>query len=339
MRGSAATRSPAAPLFDAARNGVVLIDKPEGMTSHDTVTEVRRITGAVKAGHSGTLDRFASGLLVLCTGRYTRLTRFLLEEDKVYTGTVRLGVTTDTDDREGEVTGERPAGSVGLDDILACAGRLTGEQMQMPPRYSALKIRGRRASDRARRGEDVALKERRVIVHEFVVEGHDPGSGRFAFRVHCSKGTYIRSLARDMGEMLGTGAHLESLRRISSGGFRVEDAATLDLLRERAAGHAGDMRFLVAPPEALGGSGRIMVDDGARALVMNGSPFPPGSVRHLEDRGGKRFIILDEGENLIAIADMDIQKWHLRYINVFNPQSGGDGRGSWTPASGIIRRQ
>ncbi|MBN2078108.1 MAG: tRNA pseudouridine(55) synthase TruB [Spirochaetes bacterium] len=339
MKNSAMQPHPAATGIDSARNGVVLIDKPEGMTSHDTVREARRITGASKAGHSGTLDRFASGLLVLCTGRYTRLTQFLLEEDKVYTGIVRLGVTTDTDDREGAVIDERPAGSVRFEDILACAERLTGEFMQMPPRYSALKIRGRRASDRVRKGEEVTLRERRVIVHEFEVGDHDPGSARFAFRVSCSKGTYVRSLARDMGEMLGTGGHLESLRRIASGPFRVEDAATLGLLRECLAGYRGEMRFLVHPPDALGDFGRIMVGDAARALVMNGSPFPPGGVRHVEDRGGKRFIILDEGENLIAIAEMDIQKWHLRYINVFNPQSGGDGRGSETPASGIIQRQ
>ena len=324
--------------LEAARDGVVLVDKPEGMTSHDTVSEARRIIGAAKAGHSGTLDRFASGLLVLCTGRYTRLTRFLLEDDKVYTGTVRLGVTTDTDDREGAVTGERPAGSVRTEDIVSCAVRLTGEIMQMPPRYSALKIRGRRASDRVRRGEEVILEERRVVVHEFEVGDHDPESARFAFRVRCSKGTYVRSLARDLGEMLGTGAHLESLRRIASGPFRVEDAATLELLRGRAEGHPGDTRFIVPPAEALGECGRITVDGASRGLVLNGSAFPPGGALRVEDRGGKRFIILDESENLIAIADMDIRKWQLRYINVFNPHTGGNVRGSETPAIGIIQR-
>ncbi len=301
------------------RDAVILVDKPEGKTSFETVSEVRRIIGAGKAGHSGTLDRFASGLLVVCTGRYTRLTRFLLEEDKCYTGTVRLGVTTDTDDREGAVIDERSAESVSMDDILACAGRLTGELMQVPPRYSALKIRGRRASDRARSGERVELKERRVTVHEFDVLEHDRSGFRFSFLIRCSKGTYVRSLARDMGEMLGTGAHLETLRRIASGHFRVDDAATLEDLATYAAGSLLDGRCVIHPAEALRECGRIMVDDRGRGLVLNGSVFSPESALKIEEGAGKTFIILDENENLIAIADADIQKWHVRYVNVFNP--------------------
>ena len=301
-----------------ALNAVLLIDKPEGITSNDTIRDVERITGARKIGHAGTLDRFASGLLVVCTGSATKLARFLLEEDKSYAGTVRLGVSTETDDSEGAVIDERPAAGVTRDDILACARKFTGEQLQKPPRYSALKIRGRRASDRARSGEEVEIPERAVTVHEFEVDDVDVPGGRFNFRARCSKGTYIRSLARDMGSELGTGAHLERLRRTAAGRFRIEDAVTLEELTRHMTGGPSAKHFMLTPVEALGDCGMIRVGEPARKRIANGAPFPSEEALEIRDRGGKLFIILDESENLIAIADVDIGKWHIKYLNVFN---------------------
>ncbi len=300
------------------KNDILLIDKPEGITSYETISRVQRITGADKTGHAGTLDRFASGLLIVCNGRSTKLARYLLEDDKSYAGTVRLGVSTDTDDREGTVTAERPTGSVTGEDILACVRKLTGELLQQPPLYSALKINGRRASDRARDGEKIELSPRKIRVHDFEVLDIDLDSGRFSFRVHCTKGTYVRSLARDLGEMLGTGAHLESLRRTGAGIFRIEDAVTLEELDAYVRSGGPDRPFRVSPPEALSGYGRIIVEICVRDRILNGSAFPREGAVSIDDRGGKIFIIMDESENLIAIADVDIQKWHIKYLNVFN---------------------
>lgn len=318
-RRRAAGSAPVSALADA----ILLVDKPEGKTSYETVSAVCRLTGATRTGHAGTLDRFASGLLVACNGRSTRLARYLLEEDKTYTGTVKLGVSTDTDDREGAVTDVRPVTGITLESVQHAAREFTGELMQTPPRYSALKINGRRASDRVRSGEEVVLSPRRVTVYDFEICGMDPDGVRFSFRVRCSKGTYVRSLARDMGAMLGTGAHLERLRRTGAGRFSIEDAVTLDELAEhvREGGQRVSRRFIVTPRDALGDYGRITVTGDARDRILNGAGFSRESALKIVDNGGKIFIIMDETENLIAIADVDIQKWLIKYLNVFKEET------------------
>jgi len=303
---------------DDLRNAILLIDKPRGKTSYETVSEVRRLTGAARTGHAGTLDRFASGLLVACSGQATKLARYLLEDDKVYCGAVKLGVSTDTDDGEGAVIEERPVDGITREGVIACAEKFTGELMQLPPRYSALKINGRRASDRARDGENVELSPRRVMVYHFDVFDIDPDNARFFFRLRCSKGTYVRSLARDMGRELGTGAYLESLRRTGAGLFSIDDAATLEELESHVSGCGLEKRFMIQPADALSNYGRIAVKNSARERVLHGAGFPAGDALKIDDKGGKIFIILDESENIIAIADVDIQKWHIKYLNVFN---------------------
>ncbi|MBN2158179.1 MAG: tRNA pseudouridine(55) synthase TruB [Spirochaetes bacterium] len=302
----------------ALEDAILLIDKQEGMTSYDTIRKVRRITGVSKAGHAGTLDRLASGLLVVCTGQATKLARFLLEDDKSYTGAVMLGIGTDTDDRDGNVTEERAADALTLEDILACARKFTGGLRQMPPRYSAVKINGKRASDRARGGEDVELAPRDVTVYDFRVLDFDASARRFFFSVRCSKGTYIRSLARDMGRELGTAAHLERLRRTGAGLFSIDDAVTLGELESYVREGVSDRRFILRPTEALRNYGTIVVGEGAARQVMNGAGFNVDDALKIRDGGEKTFIILDENENLIAIADVDIQKWLIKYLNVFN---------------------
>jgi tRNA pseudouridine55 synthase len=309
----AGLKSPAGDLL----NSVLLIDKPEGKTSHETATEVKRLIRAEKIGHSGTLDRFASGLLILCTGRATKIARFLLEDDKTYTGTMRLGVSTDTHDREGAVVDEKPTDAVVAEDILEAAARFKGELVQVPPRFSALKIRGERASDRARRGENVKLAGRRVTVYDFRVLGIDPARAHFEFQVRCSKGTYIRSIARDMGGMLGTGAHLASLRRTGAGIFSIDQAATMPALDLYLSGAPVDTGFIVRPIDALANYGMVVVSNSCRNRILNGTFFGREGAVKIIDKGKKLFIIADEDQNLIAIADMNIEKWQIKYLNVF----------------------
>jgi tRNA pseudouridine55 synthase len=300
------------------RNAILLIDKPGGKTSYETVSEIRRLTGAAKTGHAGTLDRFASGLLVACNGQATKLARYLLEDDKCYCGAVKLGVSTETDDGEGAIIEERPVNAITREAVIACAEKFMGELMQLPPRYSALKINGRRASDRARDGEKVELSPRKVVVYHFDVFDIDLENARFFFRIRCSKGTYVRSLARDMGSMLGTGAYLESLRRTGAGLFSIDDAATMEELETYVHGGRVEKRFIMQPVDALRNYGMIAVNNNAREKVLHGACFTAGDALKIDDKGGKIFIILDESENLIAIADVDIQKWHIKYLNVFN---------------------
>ena len=321
MMAGPRSKAEAGPARGGLLDAVILVDKPENMTSFDVVRRVQRIAGTARVGHAGTLDRFASGLLVLCTGTATKLARFLIEDDKIYTGTVKLGASTDTDDREGAVTGTRPTDGVTERDILDSSRKFVGPIIQVPPTYSALKVRGRRASDRARSGESVTLAGRTVTVYEFDITGVDTDNARFDFRVRCSKGTYIRSIARDMGTDLGTGAYLEELRRTGSGFFSIDDAVSLAELDEFAREGRSGKRFLRSPVEALGHCGRITVRENAVKRVFNGAPFDRESVSTIEDKGGKVFIIIDEKENLIAIADVDIKNWQIAYLNVFNSEA------------------
>ena len=299
-----------------ARDAVLLLDKEKGQTSFWAIEEARRLLGAKKAGHSGTLDKAATGLLVVCTGSMTRLTRYFLEGDKRYTGVIRLGVTTDTCDAEGEITAT--AGLNGIDEerVRSVAERFTGRLRQVPPLYSALKIKGRRASDLVREGKDVDLAARDVVVKKLSILNVDLEGGTLTVDVLCSKGTYIRSLARDIGEYLGTGAHLKELRRTASGDFSVEDAATIGEIREYLSGSQPGKRFLLSPEQALVGFGQIVVTDGAVKKVKNGAFFGESDIMSM--KGHSPFIILDGRKNCIAIANVDIDNWSVEYRNVFN---------------------
>jgi len=220
-------------VIDHPRDMVLPVDKPSGPTSHDIVDLARREIGTRRVGHTGTLDPFASGLLLLCVGRATRVAEYLTALDKTYQATMRLGRTTDTLDREGRVVREREGwAALGPEEIVAALERLTGEIDQVPPQYSAKKVDGEAMHRRARRGERVELESRRVTVHELALAALElPLLG---VRVRCSSGTYVRSLARDVGEALGVGAHLTDLRRTAIGGFDVERALPPEALGDRA---------------------------------------------------------------------------------------------------------
>jgi tRNA pseudouridine55 synthase len=213
-------------------NGFLIVDKPGGMTSHDVVNRVRRITGEQSVGHLGTLDPMATGLLPLLLGKWTRLSQFFGKLDKSYTGTIRFGYATDTYDADGTQVGERQ--SVTLDPQLLdpLAAALTGEIEQMPPAFSAKKIEGKSAHTLARAGKPVILRAVPVTVHRFVIT--QIGNDCAAFEVTVSAGGYVRSLAHDLGQQLGCGAHLISLRRVAAGPFTLEQAMTLDQLEKSA---------------------------------------------------------------------------------------------------------
>ncbi len=300
------------------QNAVLLIDKPAGVTSSETVGIVKKILKARKIGHSGTLDKFASGLLVVCTGMYTKLTRFFLDSDKRYTGSVRLGVATDTDDVEGAVMERRPVGDIADSKLDELVSAFSGRISQRPPQYSALKLQGRRASDLMRSGKDVSLAEREVEIRDFRISRSPGDPSLLSIEVACTKGTYIRSLARDMGAMLGTGAHLESLRRTGSGAFSVAEAAGIDELRAFAEGYAPGKRFYLTPREALADFGCLVVSEEGRRKVLNGAFFAADDVLEREKRGEKPCLILDEKKNCIAIVEVEFENWRINYLNVFN---------------------
>lgn len=217
--------------------GVVVVDKPAGMTSHDVVARLRRIFGTRKVGHAGTLDPMATGVLVAGIERGTKLLAHLVADDKVYTATIRLGAATSTDDAEGDVLSQADASHITDADIMAQVRALTGEIMQVPAKVSAIKIGGKRAHELVREGKQVQIPPRPVTVFSFDVSDirREGPYVDVDARVHCSSGTYIRSLARDMGDALGVGGHLTALRRETSGPFTLAHARTLDELEERAA--------------------------------------------------------------------------------------------------------
>jgi tRNA pseudouridine55 synthase len=219
-------------------SGLVIVDKPGGVTSHDVVARVRRLAGTRKVGHAGTLDPMATGVLVVGVEKATRLLGYLTLTEKEYAATIRLGESTSTDDAEGEITGGASAADVSAETLSTAVTGLTGEIEQVPPAVSAVKVDGQRAYRLTRAGAAPELAARPVTVYEFTVTGTTPVPGGAGLldvdaTVRCSSGTYIRALARDLGAALGTGGHLTRLRRTRVGGYRVEDARTLEQLAER----------------------------------------------------------------------------------------------------------
>src|SRR5580704_9858730 len=216
-------------------SGLVIVDKPGGMTSHDFVARVRRLAGTKKVGHAGTLDPMATGVLVVGVEKATRLLGYLTLTEKEYAATIRLGQSTSTDDAEGEITGTAPAADVSAETLSKAVVGLTGEIWQVPPAVSAIKVGGQRAYKLTRAGAAPELAPRPVTVYEFTVTAirREADLLDVDATVRCSSGTYIRALARDLGAALGTGGHLTRLRRTRVGGYRVEDARTLEQLADR----------------------------------------------------------------------------------------------------------
>jgi tRNA pseudouridine55 synthase len=230
---------------DPVRRGFLcLLDKPAGLTSHDVVERVRKALSLPRVGHSGTLDPMATGLLLLCAGEAARLQSFFTLMDKSYDGFIQLGRATTTFDREGEAVGpDRDSAGIGREDIEAAADSFRGDFLQSPPPYSAKKVGGRKFYEMARKGESVPLMPKKVRVKE--LRFGELSGGRLPFTVSCSSGTYIRSIASELGEMLGCGAHLDSLCRVRIGDFHVEDAVPLQDFEEMSPADR------LAPPHAM----------------------------------------------------------------------------------------
>ena len=236
-------------------NGVVVVDKPAGITSHDVVDRVRKLLGVKKAGHTGTLDPLATGVLPVCVGEATKIASFLAGDDKVYEVVMLLGVRTDTQDVTGTVLAEQEP-RVGAPDVESVMASLVGRITQIAPRYSAVKVRGRALYKWARKGIDVESPAREVEIREIVLRGIEMPRVRFA--VTCSKGTYVRTLCADAGERLGCGAALEGLRRTRSGPFRIEEAVRIEGGSDEAIREAVG-RGLIPLRQALPGIGDIRV--------------------------------------------------------------------------------
>jgi tRNA pseudouridine55 synthase len=282
-------------------DGVLVVDKPRGPTSHDVVARVRRWVKPSRVGHTGTLDPAATGVLVVCIGASTRLARFLAADTKHYEGEIVLGASTDTYDAEGRILDQRPFDGIDLDRVKSAAASLTGRLAQVPPLWSAKRVGGRRAYEMARAGESPALPAVPVQVDRFDIEAL--GDGRARFQVECSAGTYVRSLAHDLGQLLGCGAHLASLRRVRSGPFDLSGALTLEGVEkageERRLGeHVRSLDLL-----GLGMPAVRLTPEGARS-ASSGSRIPPGQMTGpaTAGPGGMIRLISPEGR-LLAIAE------------------------------------
>lgn len=274
--------------------GILPVDKPEGPTSHDVVDQARRALHTRRIGHTGTLDPFASGLLLLCIGSATRLAEYLVGLDKTYRATVRLGATTDTDDRTGTViaASERWRTLTAAQVEEAVRG-LQGPQLQVPPAYSAKKVKGERMYNRARRGEAVELAPAPVVVHRIEVLALDLPNAQL--EIDCSSGTYIRALARDLGERLGVGAALWDLRRTRIGPHDVGSAIPAERLDDPDAVRAA----WIAPADALAHLPRVPVNPGQAREIGHGGPVTAPAALP-ED---VPVVVVDGGE-VIAIAEV-----------------------------------
>jgi len=291
--------------------GIILLDKPPGQTSFQSLGEIKRRLGTGRVGHAGTLDRFAEGLLVVLAGRMTRLCSFATSLDKEYVAVFTFGRGTDTLDPEGTVTSSGPV--PGLEVIEDAIPSFLGTILQVPPQYSAVHVAGRRAYQAARAGETTVLAPRQVTIEKLDVIGMDGPD--LTVRVSCSKGTYVRSLARDIAARLGTCAFVSGLRRTRIGGFRLADAVTAERF---------DPGRHVLPPaaffDAAPGLGRLVVKDSSAGRLANGGPLGEGIFE--EDPGGDgMYGAFSRSGGLLAVVERTRGTW--RYAAVFPSEGGG----------------
>lgn len=276
-------------------DGYLLVDKPAGVTSHDVVARVRRALGGTRTGHTGTLDPFATGLLIVLVGGATRLAQYVPSEPKTYEAIVRFGARTSTDDVTGEVEEEAPVPDEA--HVRAAIARLSGTIEQLPPRYSAKLVGGRRAYAMARRGEDVSLAAVPIVVHAW--ELLDRNGDDWRVRITCGRGTYIRALARDLGALSGSAAHLAALRRTRIAAFDVRDALPADALPDPLPVRPA-VELLVGMPRE-----QLRAED--VPLVRHGRAVP-ATVE------GDRVALLDDHANLLAVAEREGAWWQPRLV-------------------------
>ena len=297
--------------------GALIIDKPAGLTSHDVVARVRRAARTRRVGHAGTLDPFATGVLVVCLERATRLLQFLVGLEKEYLATVRTGFATDTQDLTGkQISALQSSDLLSAERIEAVLKEFVGPQWQTPPMYSAKKVAGERLYRAAREGREVERQAAAITISKLrllsVGETNADGTRDFVVRVRCSSGTYIRTLAHDVGARLGLGAHLSALRRTAVGHFLVEDALTLaEVERRGAEGMLG--AAIIEPAAALGHLPMLQIGDADLQLVMNGRELPlaerAGSIEAVVPSAMR---ICDKSGELVAVGEVDAGRRSLR---------------------------
>jgi len=289
-------------------SGVLVVDKPIGITSHDVVQIIRNGTRIKRAGHTGTLDPRASGVLVILLGPAVRLSEYVSAEDKRYHAVIQLGKKTDTFDEEGEVTGGTSPDDITTEQFQEALKGFVGEIAQVPPPYSAVKVNGRKAYEMARKGEEVNLEPRIIHVHDLELLEWDPPQA--LVDVHCSSGTYVRSLANDLGEVLGCGAMLAGLRRTKSGKFTLKDAISLRKLSE-AFQDGSWYKYLIPAADALGEWPTINLTDEEVDLVRHGH-----RIKREEKIGDLARAISEQGE-LVALMQYDEESGEYQPKKVF----------------------
>jgi len=288
-------------------SGVLVVDKPIGLTSHDVVQIIRRGTGIRRAGHTGTLDPRASGVLVVLIGPAVRLSEYVSASDKRYQATIQLGRSTDTYDSEGTVTMATPVENISEEQFDEILQTYVGQIEQIPPPYSAVKVKGKKAYEMARKGKPVDLEPR--IINVFNLEILEWAPPELVIDVYCSSGTYVRSLANDLGDSLGTGAHLIGLRRTKSGQFTLRDAVPLRRLKESF--DAGDWyQFLIPAAEALGDWPMLELNPDEVELVRHGHRIPSEPDVSVWVRG------LSQQGDLVALLENDPEtnEWQPRKV-------------------------
>jgi tRNA pseudouridine55 synthase len=296
-------------------NGLLVLAKPLGPSSNDVLQQLRRHLGGAKAGHAGTLDPAAAGVLLVCLGEAAKLVPFLADLEKEYRGVVRFGAETDSQDATGAVTGTAPWEHLEEDAVRREMAGFLGESLQLPPMFSAIKVEGRRLYKSARKGQEVAREPRPIRVSAFELLAWRPPDGEFLVR--CGSGTYVRTLCRDLGERLGTRAHMASLTRTAVGPFRLEDAVTLEELAARAPG--APVPRLIGLAAALAHlPGAVLSAEEARAVGEGRAPIMPPGRLPVDVLPGAVLKLLDERGRLLAVVRVAGEGAPLVFERVFH---------------------
>ena len=292
------------------RDGILIIDKPSGPTSHDVVNRVRRATKIKQIGHAGTLDPMATGVLVVCVGQATRISEYLAGHDKAYRATIRLGIETNTYDADGEIVATHEV-NVDRARVERALAQFVGEVQQVPPMYSAIKREGQKLYELARQGIEIERAARSVIVHSIELREYEAPTA--IIDVQCSAGTYVRSIAHDLGAVLGTGGHLSELQRVAAGPFTIDQAITLEAFAAAAQEGAWHIH-LRAIDEALKDWPLVVLAEPDRVRALNGAPIFSLNL------SGTRCRAHDARGNLIALLVFDQNKhwWRAEKVLAMN---------------------
>ncbi len=304
-------------MIPGSTDGILVLDKPQGISSMEAVRRVKRASGVKRVGHGGTLDPMATGVIPICLGRATRLMEYMLDSSKEYVGQVRLGVSTDSYDADGEITCRSDPSDVTRENVENVLQEFLGQIEQVPPMFSALKKQGKRLYELARQGIEIEREPRPMTVHSIRLANWNPPVA--TVRIECSRGFYMRSLAHDIGVQLGCGAHLQSLRRLRTGRFRIADAVSLDAA-QRGFEDGSWPELLFSPDGALGDLRALVVGERARSHIQNGRAVPLAG----EDCGAEpdeRFRAYALDGEFLAIMRFDSSANCWRPDKVFSPSN------------------